>query len=136
MSLTSWIAITSKRETISAMQRSARQFLFGESLSLLFQLSVRLPKARRFHVAISRLRSGILGGRSLSSAACSSTRSFMTSSGGLSMDSEIVHSLWRYYCQIAINVLCKELYCRIDHPQHIHLLVPKDRKGLIVECVS
>jgi len=85
------------------MQLSACQSLFGESFSWLFQLSVKLPNARKFHVAINRLRSGILGGKSLSSANCNSTNSCLTSSGGLSIYSKIVHSPQYIIAMIILN---------------------------------
>ena len=61
-SLTSWMAMTSKREAISAMQRTAWKSRFGESPSDERHFEVRPPKARMFHVATSRLSSRRLGG--------------------------------------------------------------------------
>jgi hypothetical protein len=85
----------SNLEIISTMQRSACRFLFGVSFSLVSHFSVRSPKARRFHVAIKRLRSGVFGGIWLSRAFRKPTSSACMFAGGLS-NSEIAHS--SMYC--------------------------------------
>ena len=66
---TSWMATTSKRDTISARQRTSKRSRMGSSSSSERHLSVRPPSARRFQVPTSRLRSTCFAGIAASSAA-------------------------------------------------------------------
>jgi hypothetical protein len=64
------------------MQRRACKSRFGVSFSSAFQLSVRSPNDLMFHVAMSRLRSGIFAGTYLSSTSRNLSSSSLISFGG------------------------------------------------------
>jgi hypothetical protein len=75
------MATTSKRETISAMQRTSKRLRMGSSSSSESHFSVSPPSARRFHVPTSRFRSSCFAGIVASSAA-RRARSRSASGGG------------------------------------------------------
>ena len=87
------IATTSKRETMSAMQRKSKRSRLGESSWPERHFSVTRPKARRLQVATRRLRSRCLGGIVPFSAAMSRPKTSARSCGSGSVISGVIPSL-------------------------------------------